>query len=302
MEIRIRIYFGLYFMYGAFECQSRNTGEALEKTKIRIKHLKKYLGEHCDPLVKDVSLQKYMRICDAVANNSINDNEELEFFVSDKFYHEVYRDVFNEVEKIVFFIKEVYKNRSYLTRVYEFYAKNHQKLDGDANGSFNNEPVISDKNLENIENENFKLEADIKDIGIIHEKLQVKFDELKIKLIGLTCDIKKKESEVKETDKKLVFEQNLKPVILEADFLNKDVQKKMNRIWLEKHKAIQKLAQDYKKLIRQKKKGILIPAEKSHIDVLAGKLFRLKESVSKNKLIDEEVVKGFEDVRKNLVL
>ena len=285
VEIKLKVYFALYYQLPFTANKSRSYKDALEKTKRRMTELQRYFGQHCGIIMPNKDFKVFMKIPYMIEKNP-EENSELHEFISEEFCNQVFDECSKEVDKILFFIKEVIRNRSFLTKIYEFYITRNQNPESHIHESAY---LNIKKNLSKVESENAKLETDITDSEDLQKRLNVKYESMKNKFIEYIAkvdednNIKNKMNRLKEIGPEESSEVKLSPTDM-----NYTDQLTVNDVWLDKQTNIQKLANDYMELIKQKKKGI--PVEDGHIKILSDKLKRIRKEVSQACLIDRDVM------------
>jgi hypothetical protein len=254
--------------------------------------LKRYFGENGGKLSKSPIYQKYLKIPYVLFDKaSPFDNEELKDILTQEFCNSVREKIVSEVDKVIFFVKEVSSSRSFLTRIYEFYISNNKipetKIHEAAYGQIK-------KNLTIMAEENTKLVQENTDASTLQKKLQNKYESLKNGFVRYMMDQKKLIN--RKCAQKLLSTTTypIQPTQVPPCALNFAEQLSLNEKWLERHNLLAKLSKDYMSLIRQKKNGI--PIDLAHVNILSKKLKILKKEISDPKMVDTVFLSNQEEL------
>lgn len=153
----------------------------MKVTMERSESFKKYTTEKGSLFMNDPEYKHYLRLPYLVQTLDQND-QLLDGLLSNDFPIKLMEESLQEIDKIIFYATKVTKNRSFLTKAFEYNVKN--------NGSYNNSTIheLYNKVKENIElytPEAERIQKDIEDVEVLHARLERRYEETKEDFIEL---------------------------------------------------------------------------------------------------------------------
>lgn len=142
---------------------------------------KKYTTEKGSLFMNDPEYKHYLRLPYLVQTLDKND-ELLEGLLSNDFPIKLMEEALDEVDRVIFYATKVTKNRSFLTKAFEYNVKN--------NGGYNNSTVhdMYNKvkvNIEAYSPEVERINKETEDVEILHARLEKRYEDTKEDFVDL---------------------------------------------------------------------------------------------------------------------
>lgn len=162
-------------------------------TKERSESFKRYTTEKGSLFMNDSEYKHYLRLPYLVQSLD-KDDQLLEKLLSNEFPIKLMEEFMDEIDEIIFYVSKITKNRSFLTKAFEYNVRN--------NGAYNNDTVknIYEKVKHNIEThqpEVDNLQNEIEDIEILTARVQSKYNESKNRMVEEVNNLENKHAFIK---------------------------------------------------------------------------------------------------------
>lgn len=162
-------------------------------TKERSESFKRYTTEKGSIFMNDPEYKHYLRLPYLVQSLD-KDDQLLEKLLSNDFPIKLMEESMEEIDGVIFYVSKVTKNRSFLTKAFEYNVRN--------NGAYNNETIrkLYEKVKDNIEvyqPEVDKLQQEIEDTEILSARVEKRYDETREDLIQEVMAVENKHMYIK---------------------------------------------------------------------------------------------------------
>lgn len=126
-EMKCRVYFALFYLT-TMNTRNSDLETLLGLTKKRMKNLKTFFGQHGAKFAQNKRLRAYLQVPYFKLGKS-NDNETLEYCLSDQFIIDLEYEIEKEIDSVIKFLKKNSRNKSFIVKIFEYYTNTNVKAD-----------------------------------------------------------------------------------------------------------------------------------------------------------------------------
>lgn len=174
IEMKLHAYFTVYYLI-PMNKKKMSIEEAMRLTRERCEDFKKYTTEHGGKFMDDPEYKHYLRL-PYLLQTLPKDDALLERLLSDEFPIKLMEESLQEIDEIIFYSTKVTKNRSFLTKAFEYNLK--------YNPEFHTPSIqqVYDRIKSNIEEHSAEIDSiqqENDDLDVLTARLQRRFDDTK---------------------------------------------------------------------------------------------------------------------------
>ena len=164
-------------MYNVFTQLS--VEDAMKLTKERSESFNKYTTEKGSIFMNDPHYKHYLRL-PYLVQSLVKDDQLLEYLLSNEFPVKLMEETLDEVDAVIFYATKVTRNRSLITKAFEYNVRNHP---GYNNAIVKNLYARVNENLEHHSYEVGAIEKDIEDLEILNARVKQRYEAARDELI-----------------------------------------------------------------------------------------------------------------------